>query len=160
MDRITRFNQALGVTVSYVYAVIAFLTFGEVFARYFFNAPTQWTTELVVLLAAIHYLMAGPQAYAGQSHIRITVLYDRLSARSQKLLTLFERLVVTTVCAMVGYWAIQQAQKALSITERTGSNWNTPSPTILKVVLCVALGLFAVQAVVHLVRDLRGRNGA
>lgn len=157
---ITRFNQRLGDALSYVYAVVAVLTFGEVCARYFFNSPTQWTTELVVLLAALHYLTSGPSAYASSSHIRITVLYERLPDKIQYLLTVFERLVVATVCGMIGYWAVNQAERALSITERTGTNWNTPSPTILKVVLCISLGLFAVQALVHLVNDIRRRNGS
>ena len=157
---ITRFNQRVGQALSYVYAVVAVLTFGEVCARYFFNAPTQWTIEVVILLAAAHYIMSGPQAYANQSHIRITVLYDRLPHAAQKALTVFERLVVATVGALVGYWAVRQAESALSIMERTGSNLNTPSPTILKVVLAVGVGLIAVQAVVHLVRDLGRRDGS
>lgn len=152
--------RRLGEGLSYVYAVIAVLTFGEVCARYFFNAPTQWTIEVVVLLASVHYLLSGPQAYASQNHIRITVLSERLPFRVQWALTVFERLVVTAVCAMIGYWALRQAMTALAITERTGSNLNMPSPTILKVVLVIALGLFALQAVVHLVRDLRRRNGS
>jgi TRAP-type C4-dicarboxylate transport system permease small subunit len=156
----TRFNQWLGDALSYVYAVIAVLTFGEVCARYFFNAPTQWTTELVVLLAALHYLISGPQAYALSNHIRITVLYEKLPKKAQYVLTLFERLVVTTVCGMVGYWAINQADRAISMTESTGTNWNTPTPTILKIVLCISLGLFAAQALIHLVNDVRRRNGS
>lgn len=156
----TLFNQRLGNAVSYVYAIIAVLTFGEVCARYFFNSPTQWTTELVVLLAGFHYLLSGPQAYASNGHIRITVLYDKLPGRIQHLLTLLERVVVAVTCCMVGYWALFQAERAIGIPERTGTNWNTTSPTILKVVLCISLALFAVQAIVHLVKDLGRRNGS
>lgn len=156
----TLFNQRLGDALSYVYAVIAVLTFGEVCARYFFDSPTQWTTELVILLASAHYLLAGPQAYAYDGHIRITVLYDKLPLRFQYLLRLFERVVVTVTCSMVTYWAFFQAERALGIPERSGTNWNTASPTILKVVLCLSLSLFAVQAVVHLVKDYGRRNGS
>jgi TRAP-type C4-dicarboxylate transport system permease small subunit len=153
---ITRFNEQLGLALSYVYALVAVLTFGEVCARYFFNSPTQWTIEVVVLLAAMHYLIAGPQAYASEGHIRITVLYDRLPLPARRALTVLERLVVATTAGLVGWWALGQAQSALAIGERTGSNLNTYSPTILKVVLAIALGLFALQALAHLVRD-RGR---
>ncbi|ASP23238.1 tripartite ATP-independent periplasmic transporter, DctQ component (plasmid) [Antarctobacter heliothermus] len=157
---ITTAIRRLGDGLSYVYAVIAVLTFGEVCARYFFNAPSQWTIEVVVMLASVHYLMAGPQAYATQTHIRITVLSEKLPLRIQWLLSLFERAVVAVVCAMIGYWALHQAMKAVSITERTGSNLNTPSPTILKVVLVIAIGLFTLQAIVHFIKDLRSRNGS
>tara|TARA_R110002020_G_scaffold24424_8_gene80449 strand:+ start:6381 stop:6857 length:477 start_codon:yes stop_codon:yes gene_type:complete len=157
---LTSFNRRLGDAMAYVYAVIAVLTFGEVCARYFFNSPTQWTTELVILLAAMHYLFSGPQAYADNGHIRITVLYERLPAPVQRLLTLLERAVVALTCGLIFYWAVFQAERALGIPERTGTNWNTPSPTILKVVLCISLALFAVQALVHLVKDLGRRNGS
>lgn len=156
---ITRFNEQLGLILSYVYAVVAVLTFGEVCSRYFFNSPTQWTLEIVILLAAVHYMIAGPQAYAGEAHIRITVLYDRLPRAIQKALTLFERLVVGLTAGLVGWWAVRQAQSALAIGERTGSNLNTLSPTILKVVLAIALGLFALQALAHLARDLGHVDG-
>ena len=145
---ITHLNERLGLVFSYVYAVVAVLTFGEVCSRYFFNAPTQWTIEIVILLAAAHYLVAGPQAYASEGHIRIPVLYDRLPLPVRQALTVLERLVVATTCGLVGWWAVRQAQSALAL--------NTYSPTILKVVLAIALGLFALQALAHLVRD-RGR---
>jgi TRAP-type C4-dicarboxylate transport system permease small subunit len=152
---ITRFNRQLGDMLSYVYAVVAVLTFGEVCARYFFNSPTQWTIEIVLMLAAVHYMMAGPQAYALDGHIRITVLYDRLPERVRGILTILERLVVCGATLSIGYWAVFQARKALEITERSGTNLNTPSPTILKVVLVIAMGLFALQALVHLTRGTR-----
>ena len=155
----TRFNRLIGAIMSYVYAVIAVLTFGEVCARYFFNSPTQWTIEIVVMLAAIHYMIAGPQAYAEDTHIRITVLSDRLPKAMRRALRIFERALVAFVAGIVGYWALKQAQSALAITERTGSNLNTPSPTILKVVLVVALGLLLAQALAFLWRDLRSRDG-
>lgn len=155
---ITAFNRRLGDAVSYVYAAVAILTFGEVCARYLFNAPTQWTIEIVILLASAHYMISGPQAYASQTHIRITILYDRLPAPFQRALTVVERLAVAAVCASVGWWALRQAQSAIAIGERSGSNLNTPSPMILKVVLVIALALFAAQALAHLVREVRGRE--
>ena len=156
---ITTTIRRLGDGLSYVYAVIAVLTFGEVCARYFFNAPSQWTIEVVVLLAAVHYLVAGPAAYSNDSHIRITVLSEKFPPRVQRVLAGFERLMVACTCAAIGYWALQQAMTALAITERTGSNLNMPSPTILKVVLTGALGLFVVQALTHLVHDPRRHDG-
>ena len=59
---ITRFNKRLGELLSYGYAVVAILTFGEVCARYLFDSPTQWTIEVVILIAALHYIISGPQA--------------------------------------------------------------------------------------------------
>ncbi len=160
MSMFSRGNQALGDAASYAYAVVALLTFGEVCARYLFNSPTQWTIEVVVMLAAVHYMLSGPQAYANDRHIRITVLYDRLPDAARRVLTAIERLMVAGVCGVVAYWAIRQADRALSIMERTGSNWNTPSPTILKMVLAVAMTLFSLQALVHLARGLERQNGS
>lgn len=157
---LTAFNRRLGDALSYVYPVIAVLTFGEVCSRYLFNSPTQWTIEIVVLLAALHYLIAGPQAYATQDHIRITVFTEKLPQKLRWLLSLFERLVVVAVCGMIAYWALHQAMKAISIPERTGSNLNTLSPTILKVVLLIGLVLFGLQALAHLLRDLGHRDGS
>ena len=155
---ITRINQIVGVALSYVYALVAILTFVEVCRRYFFNAPSQWSIEVVILLAALHYIMSGAQAYANDTHIRITVVYDRLPARVRWVMRLLERVLVATVAGIVAVWAYRQADFAIEIGERSGSNWNTPSPMILKAVVFVGLVMIVLQAIEHLIRDLRRRD--
>ncbi|MCO5066264.1 MAG: TRAP transporter small permease [Rhizobiaceae bacterium] len=155
---IARINKFVGVTLSYGYAIVAVLTFAEVCARYIFNSPTQWSVEIVILIAALHYIMGGAQAAADETHIRITAIYDRLPASAQYVLTLFERVLVIVVCAIVGLWAFYQAQFAIQIGERSGSNWNTPSPMILKVVVVIGIVMIGLQAVEYLIRDLRKHN--
>ena len=155
-----KLNVRLGDALSYVYAVIAVLTVGEVGARYLFHSPTQWTVEVVLFLAALHYMLSGGQSYALGNHIRITVLYDRLPKRIQYYLTLMERVVVAAVCAATGYWAVHQARVALSVMERSGSSWNLPTPTVLKIVLVIAFALFGLQAVRYFIRDLRRPHGS
>lgn len=155
---VARISRFIGVTLSYGYAVVAVLTFVEVCARYFFNAPTQWSIEIVILIAALHYIMSGAQAYADDTHIRITVLFDRLSVRAQWAFRIVERMLITVVCAIVGTWAFFAAQFSIQIGERSGSNWNTPSPMIVKVVVVVGLALMGLQALENLIRDLRTRK--
>ena len=67
-------------------------------------------------------------------------------------------MLITVVCAIVGTWAFFAAQFSIQIGERSGSNWNTPSPMIVKVVVVIGLALMGLQALENLIRDLRTRK--
>ncbi len=155
---LSRFNKLLGVSLSYGYAIVAALTLFEVGARYIFNSPTQWSVEVVIFIAALHYIFGGAQAAADESHIRITAVYDRLSPRLRYALTILERLITIAVCGLVGLWAFYQARFSLKINEHSGSNWNPPTPMIIKVAVCIGVVLMGLQAVEYLIRDLRRKK--
>jgi TRAP-type mannitol/chloroaromatic compound transport system permease small subunit len=49
----------------------------EVFARYLFNAPTQWAYELTYQTYAAHFMLGATYALYKGKHIRTDVLYDK-----------------------------------------------------------------------------------
>jgi TRAP-type mannitol/chloroaromatic compound transport system permease small subunit len=44
---------------SYLYLIATIATTYEVFARYIFNAPTDWAFEATIMLCSACYLLAG-----------------------------------------------------------------------------------------------------
>ena len=55
-------------------------------------------------------------------------------------------------------WAAwRPAVQAVTIVERTGSAWNSPSPAIIKPLIAVGAGLIVLQLLVQLYRHLTGR---
>ncbi|MGG5821272.1 TRAP transporter small permease subunit [Falsiroseomonas sp. HW251] len=129
----------LGELLSYSYAIVFLLTIYEVVMRYAFRAPTQWTLEVALIVAALHYFFSGPQSIAADLHIRISFLADRLPAPARRAADAFGRLIGLVAMSAVLYWAAIQAWTAIERDERAGTILNSPLPVILKLALAVAL---------------------
>ena len=136
---LSRFCVRLGEILSYSYAVVFLITIYEVVMRYVFRAPTQWTLEIALIAAALHYFFSGPQAIAANLHIRINFVADRFPPRARRFADALGRLVGLVAMAAVLYWAVLQAWTAIERDERAGTVLNSPLPIILKVALAVAL---------------------
>lgn len=75
----------------------------EVFARYVLGAPTIWAFELGYMLMGVHFLLGGALALKNQVHVRIDLIYARLSSRRRTLidLTLYTFFVLPAVTLIV-----------------------------------------------------------
>ena len=156
MRWIGRFNIFLGESLAWLYLAAVAVTAYEVVMRYLLNAPTTWAFELTILLCAICYLLAGGYVTRLESHIAITSAYDLAPPRVRRWLRVFAHTVGILAMAGLIYAAWKPAVRALTIVERTGSAWDSPSPAIIKPLILIAGLLILLQLLVQLVRDLRG----
>lgn len=70
-----------------VSAVVAYTY--EVVARYIFKSPTIWVTEACFLLFGMQYLLSGAFALHHGSHVRVDVIYIKLSERGRAGMDIF-----------------------------------------------------------------------
>jgi TRAP-type C4-dicarboxylate transport system permease small subunit len=152
---IDRVNRVVGERFAWLYLVAVFVTAYEVVMRYVFNAPTTWGFELTVLLCAICYLVGGGYVTQGREHIAITVLRDRAGPRLRWWLDLTAHLVGIFAMGGLAWSSWKSGVRAISIVERTGSAWDSPSPAIIKPLIGVAAFMILLQLLVHLVRHFR-----
>lgn len=154
---IDRLNRLLGERLCYLYLAAVAFTAYEVVMRYLFNAPTSWAFELTILLCAICYLLSGGFVTVQHKHIAITALYDVLPPRIRWWLDGLGMLTGIMAMGLLVWAAWRPAVQAVSIVERTGSAWNSPSPAIIKPLIAVGAGLIALQLLAQLYRHLTGR---
>jgi TRAP-type C4-dicarboxylate transport system permease small subunit len=83
------------------------------------------------------------------------VLYLMAPPRVRFALELFMNLVGLAAVLILAYAAWEPAMRAISSIQRTGSAFNSPEPTILKTLLVVGAGLYALQLIANLVKLLR-----
>ena len=62
-----------------------FVYYYEVLARYVFNSPTNWVHESMFLMFGMQYLLSGAYAYKEDQHVRVDVLYSKLSTRGKAI---------------------------------------------------------------------------
>lgn len=76
VDTISGFT---GRFVGYWALIAPFIYTYEVIARYLLNSPTNWAHESMFLMFGMQYLLAGAYALREDGHVRVDVLYTRLS---------------------------------------------------------------------------------
>ncbi|MDJ0895524.1 MAG: TRAP transporter small permease [Alphaproteobacteria bacterium] len=159
-----RLSLWLGRALAWVFLIIAGMMTYEVVVRYAFNAPTFWAHEIAGVLAAVAFIFGGAYCMADQSHMRITVLIDRLGPRVRAVSHYLSIVVGIVYLAGLSFAAWRMTDTALFRftsdglwnPERSGSSWNTPAPSFIKLALFLGAALFLAV----LLRDLFARYRA
>lgn len=89
MGAVRRIGQLANMGVLMIGAVgllaMALMTFYDVFARYIFNAPTIWATELSVYLLQVMVFLPMGALLAENGHLSSTLVTDQLSSRNRRI---------------------------------------------------------------------------
>lgn len=116
---------------------MALMLFYEVVSRYCFNAPTIWAQDMAIFFFAYIGILSGAGVMREDRHIRVDVLYSRLSPRVRAsldsvflILALFFLASVAIVCWEEGLKAIEQGRSR-------STEW---APPIGHVFIAVAAG--------------------
>ena len=92
-DGAGRLSEWSGRIVSVAIPVLIITVCYDVFMRYVFNAPTNWSYELSYMLGTAVISLGLPYVHYHSSHIRVDLIYSRLTALKRLWLD-----VVLTVC--------------------------------------------------------------
>jgi TRAP-type mannitol/chloroaromatic compound transport system permease small subunit len=135
----------------------------EVFARYFFGAPTIWAFDLTYMLYASLFMLGAAYTLLKKGHIRTDIFYGRLSPRWQGIIdgTLYLLLFFPgMVFFLLAGW--DEAAHAWAIQERSDASPWRPPLYPLKAVIPAATLLLLVQGVSEFLKSvyasLKGRS--
>ena len=149
-DRIEAISRFSGEYVAYWSVIAVFVYYYEVVARYVFNSPTNWAHEAMFLMFGMQYLISGAYAYLTDSHVRVDVLYARLSPRAKAitdlLTSVFFFIFAGTILGTgyiffndsIGVWEV-------SFTEWAIQYWPVKATIILGAVLILLQGFAKVS---------------
>ncbi|MSQ55220.1 MAG: TRAP transporter small permease subunit [Betaproteobacteria bacterium] len=151
-DFVDRLNSRVGRFWALAIFAVTLAVLYEVVSRSVFGQGTLWSNETTIYLSAVAYLIGGGYALAHRRHVRIDLLYDRLSRRSRAILDLFTFVffllyagALIWVGATMGWTSFQQG-------EGTGTPWNPPIWPV-KLAIPVAALLLLLQGIANLLRD-------
>jgi len=118
-----------------------------------FNAPTEWTWEIVAILSGIMFIMGGAWVLKNDGHVRTDVIFSHLSKRWKAAFDLFFFTII--FFAFVGvmiYTGVDKAIYSVGIRERTFSNWAPPLYP-LKITIALAFIMIGLQGLAKWIRD-------
>ena len=127
----------------------------EVFARYVLGAPTIWAFELGYMLMGVHFLLGGALTLKRQSHVRIDLIYARLTPRRRAWIDLIlYGILVLPALVLLDLRLWEHAAQAFERGETSGqSAWNPPVWPV-RAVICASFVLLTAQVVAEMARCL------
>jgi TRAP-type mannitol/chloroaromatic compound transport system permease small subunit len=150
---VDRLVQATGELVAYWSVLAVFAYYYEVVGRYVFNSPTNWVHESMFLMFGMQYMLAGAYAYRDESHVRVDILYSRLSDRGRAICDIitsaFFFLFVTTML----WTGWRFASDAIAVGERSFTEWGIQYWPV-KLAIPVGAALLLLQGFSRLLRDI------
>lgn len=96
-----------GKIVSYLVYIGIFILAFEVFARYFFNAPTVWAHGYSQRIFGTYFVLIGAYTLLKGGHIRVDVIYNRFGLRGKTFLDMvnYGALLIWSVVLIIEGWA-------------------------------------------------------
>lgn len=150
---IERISGWSGEFVAYWSLIAVFVYYYEVIARYVFNSPTNWAHESMFLLFGMQYLLSGAYAYREDAHVRVDVIYEKLSIRTRAIIdviTSFFFFVFTATLLVTGYLFTRDS---VGVWEVSFTEWGIQYWPV-KITIVIGAFLLLLQGVAKLMRDV------
>lgn len=156
----TRFSRVvddmlirIGRTLSWIWLVLLAVIMINVVLRYFFAEGRIELEELQWHLYSVGFLAGMSYAYQADVHVRVDVLHERWSERTQAWIELYGILLLLfPFIAIIVIYGIPFVQSSLVLNEVSSSPGGLPFRWLIKGTLPLGFALLALAALARLTR--------
>ena len=143
----------VGKAAAWLIVGLMLLVCGEVFKRYYLNAPTAWIFDASNMLYGSLFMLCGAYTLAQNAHVRGDFLYSSMRPRTQASLDLALYLLffVPGIAARV-YAGYSYAASSWKILEHSSITADGPPVYPFKTIIPIAGALVLLQGVAEIVR--------
>ncbi len=154
LDTIDKINRWIGKMVSIFVLLIMSITLLEVVLRYGFNRPTMWVHETSQQIFAIAFLLGSAYTLQEGGHVRVDILYRRLSTRGRAILEIVTSILYFLFNGVLLWKGGEMAYESVMMLEKTQTPWE---PYVFHVILAIpiAAALMLLQGIVDFIRNLK-----
>lgn len=145
-------HSGLFVALWTVNAVCAY--FYEVISRYLFDAPTIWVHQASYLMFGMQYLLAGGFALLHGDHVRVDVVYIKLTKRAQIGVDIFTSVFFFIFAMALLGTSWRFFTDSLSMLEVTDETWRIQYYPV-KAMMVLGAVILALAGLSKLIKDIR-----
>lgn len=146
-------NRAIGRAAMYLIFVMAAVLLWSTLSRLISGAPVNWALEMSQFLLSAYYLLGGAYAMQVNGHVRMDLLYDRLSARNRAITDAITILFVVFYLVVLFMGGLSSTNYAITYRQQNYTAW-APLLWPIKVVMTIGVFLVLLQAVSSLFKDI------
>jgi len=143
---IDTWQDAFGRALSWLMLVMVLVVFSDVVLRYAFNMTSVFTQELEWYLFAITYLLGAGYVMLYDEHVRVDIVYSRLSPRRKAWLDFILLFVFFfPSCLLIIYTTWPFFRNAYRVLEGSPDPGGIPARWALKAVIIIAFVILMIQ---------------
>ena len=155
ISTIDRLSEKIGYLVMLTFFPMILGGAYEVIARYAFNAPTSWSTDVTFMANGTMYMLGAAYALLKGAHVRTDMFYDRFSDKTKGLIDLVTYLVFfLPVMAVVFFISVDDAIRAFEIQERSNAGLWQPILWPFRAVIPLTAVLLFAQGLSEMLKSL------
>lgn len=140
-----------------IYVMIAVLLI-DVFSDKVFNVVQNWTLESAQFTLAAFYFLAGPKTLSDESHVRLDLIYSRLSRRGKAIIDSISIWLVIFYLSIMLWGGTSSLLYSWRTTQRLPSLWG-PQLAPIKLLMVICLALMILQCLAIFLRDVMRIRG-
>ena len=152
------FNRRVGRFAMYLVFVMGAILLASTGSRILLGAPFNWALETSQFILSAYYLLGGAYTMQLGQHVRMDLLYDRLSARKRAATDAITILFVIFYLVVLFAGGISSTKYAITYHQVNYSAWSPPLWPV-KVVMTFGILLMLLQCISALIRDISIARG-
>lgn len=157
---INQFSDLLGRLAALLFILMLFNVFYDVIARYVLNDVSIGLQELEWHLFAAMFMLGVPYTLRAGGHVRVDLIYERLSAPRKAWIDLLGALLLLMpFTLLVGYYGIGFAQEAFELGETSGDPGGLPHRWIIKAVIPFTFFAIAISGLGMMLKSINILRG-
>ena len=151
-------NYAIGRFSMYLFLVLGGVLLYATSSRLIAGVPVNWALEMSQFLLSAYYLLGGAYSMQLNGHVRMDLLYNRLSPRKRALTDGFTILLVIFYLLVLFLGGVSSTDYAIVYQQKNYSSW-APLLWPIKLVMTVAIFLMLLQAIATFFKDVAEVRG-
>ena len=149
-----RIGDLLGVIASVLFILLVINVVYDVVMRYAFNDVSIAFQELEWHLFSAVFLLGVPYAIRAAGHVRVDIIYERLSVKAQSIIDLLGTIfLLLPFCLLVAWYGVDFAKESYALGETSGDPGGLPYRWIIKAMIPLCFIFMAVSGVGLLLRS-------
>ena len=145
-QKITKFNDWLGRTVSWLTLLMVILTFVIVILRKFFDTGWIWMQESVTWMHACVFMLAAAYTLQNEEHVRVDIFYTNFSHKKKALVNLCGAiLLLLPLCAFIIWSSFDYVLESWRIQETSWQSGGLKVLYFLKTIIPITALLLLIQ---------------
>jgi TRAP-type mannitol/chloroaromatic compound transport system permease small subunit len=143
---VDRASEYVGIVAMYLIVAMIGILLLDAVTRNVLNIPLHWCIEAAQFTLTAYYFMGGAMTLKNDDHVRMDLIYARLSARGKAIMDFITVWCLLFYLSVLLWGSVSSLSYAIATNEKRFSMWN-PSMIPIKALMVACIGLMILQTI-------------
>ena len=153
LDAIDALSNWTGKVFAFIIPIMMLVTTYEVVTRYIFKAPSIWALETTQYLFLSSTALGGAYVLLNRHHVNVSILYDRLSARSKAVMDVITAIFFFAFILVLFWNTLDITIESIMHLQHSPSYWGPPIYPVY-IIMTIGIILILLQGLSMFIRNI------